>query len=87
MIHTSNRRQLQFAGEVAGTALSALWYLGKSNVTPEVVAVIESTLGSQKFQRLRSADIPAWMAKALDSCRKRKRTAWTPISLAPTPRP
>ena len=67
MTHTSNRRRLQFAGEVAGAALSALWYLGKSNVTPEVVARIEGTLGPEEFQRLRSADMPAWMAKALDT--------------------
>lgn len=67
MTHTSNRRRLQFAGEVAGAALSALWYLGKSNVTPEVIARIEGTLGPEEFQRLRSADMPAWMAKALDT--------------------
>ncbi len=65
MIHTSNRRRLQFAGEVAGIALSALWYLGKSNVTPEVVAKIASTLGPEEFERLCSAKKPAWMAKAL----------------------
>ena len=35
MVHTSNRRRLQFAGEAAGAALSALWYLGKDNVTSE----------------------------------------------------
>ena len=34
MVHTSNRRRLQFAGEAAGAALAALWYLGKNNVTP-----------------------------------------------------
>ena len=67
MTHTSNRRRLQFAGEVAGAALSALWYLGKNNVTPEVVARIEGTLGPEEFQRLRSADMPAWMTKALDT--------------------
>ena len=67
MTHTSNRRRLQFAGEPAGAALSALWYLGKCNVTPEVVAKIEGTLGPEEFQRLRSADMPAWMVKALDT--------------------
>ena len=67
MTHTSNRRRLQFAGEVAGAALSALWYLGKGNVTPEVVARIESTLGPEEFQRLRSANMPVWMAKVLDT--------------------
>ena len=44
MIHTSNRRRLQFAGETTGLALCALWYLGKDNVTPETVATIKSVL-------------------------------------------
>ncbi|MYE11728.1 MAG: type IV toxin-antitoxin system AbiEi family antitoxin domain-containing protein [Gammaproteobacteria bacterium] len=65
MVHTSNRRRLQFAGEAAGAALAALWYLGKDNVTPEAVAKVEAALGPEDFERLRSADMPAWMAKAL----------------------
>ncbi len=65
MIHTSNRRRLQFAGEPTGLALSALWYLGKGNVTPETVATIESALGPAEFVKLRSADMPAWMTSAL----------------------
>ncbi len=65
MVHTSNRRRLQFAGEAAGVALSALWYLGKNNVSPKTVATIEAALGPAEFQRLRSADMPAWMTKAL----------------------
>ena len=67
MIHTSNRRRLQFAGETAGLALSALWYLGKDNVTAETVAAIESTVGAEEFEKLRSADVPAWMATALNA--------------------
>ena len=69
MVHTSNRRRLQFAGEAAGAALSALWYLGKNNVTPKTVATIEAALGPAEFQRLRSADMPAWMTKALAAAR------------------
>ena len=64
LVHTSNRRRLQFAGEPAGAALSALWYLGRDNVTPETVAAIEAALGPDGFARLRSADMPAWMAAA-----------------------
>ena len=64
MVHTANRRRLQFAGEPTGAAISALWYLGKDNVTPETVATIEATLGPAEFKKLRSADMPAWMAKA-----------------------
>ena len=65
MIHTSNRRRLQFAGEATGAALSALWYLGKNNVTPETAATIEAALGPAEFRRLRSADMPAWMTRVL----------------------
>ena len=51
--------------EATGAALSALWYLGKNNVTPETVATIAAALGSAEFEKLRSADMPAWIAKAL----------------------
>ena len=71
MVHTSNHRRLQFAGEAAGAALSALWYLGKNNVTPETVATIEAALGPAEFQRLRSADMPAWMTEAFAAARDR----------------
>ena len=64
MIHTANRRRLQFAGEPTGAAISALWYLGKDNVTPETVATIEAALGPSDSRKLRSADMPAWMQKA-----------------------
>ena len=67
MVHTSNRRRLQFAGEPAGLALAALWYLGRDHATPEAVARIESAIGPEAFARLRSADMPAWMADALDA--------------------
>ncbi len=67
MIHTSNRRRLQFAGEPAGLALAALWYLGKDQVTPETITKIESAIGPEEFAKLRSADVPAWMAAALDA--------------------
>ena len=73
MVHTSSRRRLQFAGQAAGAALSALWYLGKNNVTPETVATIEAALGPAEFQRLQSADMPAWMTKAFAAARDRFR--------------
>ena len=67
MIHTSNRRRLQFSGQTAGLALSALWYLGRDNVTSDTVATIESALSPAEFDKLRSADMPAWMTRALDA--------------------
>ena len=65
MVHTSNRRRLQFGGQTTGLALSALWYLGKDNVTQDTVATIKSALSPVEFEKLRSADMPAWMTKAL----------------------
>ena len=67
MVHTSNRRRLQFAGEATGAALSALWYLGKNNVTAESVTTIATALGPSEFEKLRSADMPAWMQEAFAS--------------------
>ena len=65
MIHTSNRRRLQLAGEPAGIALSALWYLGKDSVSPDTLATVTAALSGDQFRRLRSAKMPAWMADAL----------------------
>ena len=50
MVHTSNRHRLHFAAEATGVALSALWYLGKNNVTPETVATIAPSLGRSAFE-------------------------------------
>ena len=67
LIHTANRRRLQLAGTPAGLALSALWYLGKDNVTPEKLNKIKSALSAEEFEKFRSADLPAWMRKVLDA--------------------
>ena len=66
MIHTSSWRRLQFAGDKTGLALSALWYLGKDNATPEMVSRIRSGLSAEEFEALKSADVPAWMAATLN---------------------
>ena len=67
LVHTTNRRLLQFAGKPEGLALAALWYFGKSHVTPETVAKIKEGLSPAEFSNLSSADIPAWMASALNA--------------------
>ena len=67
LIHTSNRRRLQFAGEASGLALAALWYLGKDNVTPSTVTAIRTALSKEEFEKLRTADVPAWMAVVLNT--------------------
>jgi len=67
LIRTSNRRRLQFAGEPAGLAVAALWYLGKDNVTPGTVVKVRSVLSPDEFEKLRSASLPAWMTKVLNA--------------------
>lgn len=65
MIHTSNPRRLQFAGEEAGLALAALWYVGKNDATADTVATIRSAIEPEAFEKLRSAQVPAWMGTLL----------------------
>ena len=69
MVHTANRRRLQFVGEPTGAAISALWFLGKGNVTPETVATMKAALSPAEFEKLRSADMPVWMQKAFAAAR------------------
>ena len=63
--HTSPRK-LALAHRQAGVALSALWYLGKAQVTPEVIEAIRSQLPANEFEALKAAraSMPAWMANA-----------------------
>jgi len=60
-------RKLALAGRMAGLALSALWYLGKHEVTESVIAKIHKKLPPAEFEALRSAVplMPAWMAETL----------------------
>lgn len=67
LIRTSNHRRLQFSGEPAGLALSALWYLGRHNVSQETIVKVRSALSQEEFEKLRSASLPAWMTKVLNT--------------------
>lgn len=60
-------RKLTLAGRPAGLALSALWYLGKNQTTPLVIARIKSKLPQEEFEALKAAvtHMPAWMAQAI----------------------
>lgn len=60
-------RKLVLAGRPAGQALSALWYLGRNQVTPETFKQIAKMLPAGEFDALRKAktSMPAWMAEAL----------------------
>jgi hypothetical protein len=67
LMHTTSHRRLQFAGKKAGLALSALWYLGKNNVSISTVVHIKAGLSPSEFEKLRSANLPAWMSAVLNS--------------------
>ena len=60
-------RKLTLAGRPAGLGLSALWYLGRSSVTKEVIGTIAERLGPDEFRVLSAArtSMPAWMADAI----------------------
>ncbi len=65
MKHIS-RRKLYLAGSPAGLALTALWYLGKKEVTSAKIEKIRSRLTRSEFDTLRSATaaMPGWMHRA-----------------------
>lgn len=60
-------RKLALSGRPAGLALAALWYLGKNEVTPELIGRIRMKLPASEFQALKSAtsSMPAWMSDAI----------------------
>lgn len=64
-MHTSNARRLQYAGKKIGLALSALFYLGKEQVTAKEIALIRQQLSEKEFQKLRACEMPEWMRVAL----------------------
>jgi hypothetical protein len=63
--HTTSRK-LAFAGRPEGLALTALWYLGKNEVTPNTIEKIRQKLSSSEFETLSAAkaSMPGWMAEA-----------------------
>jgi hypothetical protein len=59
-------RKLALGVRPAGVALSALWYMGKQNVTPSAIAKIKHRLSPEEFRFLSESKwaMPAWMADA-----------------------
>ncbi len=59
-------RKLALAGSMAGVALTALWYLGKDNVSPETIERVRARLAPEEFEALRTATqvMPGWMRDA-----------------------
>ena len=58
----ASQRLLTLCGSPAGLAFSALWFMGKGQVTPTTIAVIEAKLAPEAFSILRlSPVLPAWL--------------------------
>ena len=59
-------RKLALGDRPAGTALAALWYLGKRQVTEEVIEKVRTKLSPREFRALKAAASfqPAWMIEA-----------------------
>ena len=59
----ASQRLLALSGSPAGLAFSALWYMGKKQVTPETIVAIQGKLSSAEFSALRkSPQLPAWLS-------------------------
>ena len=89
--HASSRKLL-LAGRRAGVALTALWYLGKNEVTPRLVGEIRRKLGEEEFEALKSVmgSMPHWMRSAMlenEKMVKNKRLQERPEAAGQTPTP
>lgn len=64
--HTTPKK-LILAGTDAGIALTALWYLGKEQVTVETIANIKARISAEEFLKLVNhlKQMPAWMVLVL----------------------
>ena len=71
------KRKVALAGRPAGEALSALWYLGRDEVTPEIFEQIEERLPAEEFAALinRKDVMPGWMHDALGAYQRERRVA------------
>ncbi|WP_439259080.1 DUF6088 family protein [Lonepinella sp. BR2930] len=67
LLHTSNQRRLQHAGTQVGLVISALWYLGKEGVTPNMIKLIQSYLSEDEYIMLKNANLASWIHKAISS--------------------
>lgn len=66
MIHTSNQRKLLYAGTKMGLVISALWYLGRKLVTPEVIVKLKASLSDEEFVFLKNANLTTWMHEVIN---------------------
>jgi hypothetical protein len=61
------KRKLALAGRPSGLALSALWYLGKKQVTTNTIKRIRERLAPEAFAEFKAETpaMPAWMTNIL----------------------
>ena len=86
LIHTANCRRLQFAGAPAGLAPRGTLVSRQESCDPADADKMRTALPPEEFEKLCSADMPAWMRSVFDavghgrclwlrrSCRSRPRT-------------
>jgi hypothetical protein len=62
-------KKLILAGTPAGLAITALWYLGKEEVTVEVIEKIRKRITMEEFEKFLSKKecMPAWMAAVVNN--------------------
>lgn len=64
-VRTANQRLLQHSGTKVGLAISALFYLGKNEVTEQTIQTIKQKLTAEEFQLLAQSKLPAWLKSLL----------------------
>ena len=72
--HVSSRK-LALVGRPAGIAFTALWHLGRRQVTAETIEQVHSRLAPEEFEALCSAipSMPGWMHDAVLRFMERRR--------------
>ncbi|ARN73104.1 DUF6088 family protein [Oceanicoccus sagamiensis] len=69
LVHVA-RRKLQLSEKKSGLALSALWYIGKENMSRYTVEQVCNKLNATEQEELFSAEMPAWISNALQTYQK-----------------
>lgn len=59
-------RKLANSNNIVGLVVSALWYLGRDNVSTQVISKIKSRLTEEQFMQVEKnvSTMPSWMANA-----------------------
>jgi len=63
--HVSPRKQVK-PGTITGLVITALWYVGKSNMTVNTIKTLKERLSEQQFSEVfkHTNQMPVWMAHA-----------------------